>query len=536
MIRKVCSKLPDSASMGSSMNYALKKAALVGGSEAKFEGTSIADYVKLAVKKCDQVNNKYEAKTGRKQEVKGLHEMISFDASDDVTPEKAAELALNVWRDVLDIDNHRHRWAVHTDTDKIHVHLIWNKRDNGGKLYEQLNDYELFEKALHKTEIENGLKVVEDRKFLKPKMPTNPQPSNEWRYEKKGEKSKKTLFKEAVHSATDKAMTAGEFLEFLDRDGYTLIVNGSQGYSLEKEGTIFKASEVGASYKLLQARFGDDPQFSDTLARLGVKKAPERKLGGISFDMYVTQADLEKYEANKQKSNRVLDTRFDSRNGSDFFFKDTNKKAFEYDAMRGRVDFNNNSPTAVKAGLQKLTENVKKPTAFEISGSDFAKSQIWLQFHLMGLDKKGHTISGYSPSQTDKLKLEQEQNKFNPALSQAEDTLNKNAHHVHKSTSDRRTENNSAFKLESFTHFKVSETRREAETPQERAANSGMAGVVAGFVEALCDLTNSFTANMIEDKFSEMRVLDKEIKDKNDEAESQYHQNKKRKKNMPKPQ
>ncbi|MCT5031676.1 relaxase/mobilization nuclease domain-containing protein [Pseudomonas aeruginosa] len=536
MIRKELSKLPDSGSMGRAMNYALEKATLVGGSQAKFEKTSVADFVKLGVKKCDQVNNKYENKSGRKQENVGMHEMISFDATDNITPEQAAELALGVWRDVLDIDNHQHRWGVHTDTDQIHVHLVWNKRDNAGKIYNQKNDYELFEKALHKTEMANGLKVVENRKFLKPDMPTNPQSSNEWRYEKKGKKSEKTLFKEAVAAATDKAMTAGEFLEFLDRDGYTLITNGNNAYSLEKDGKVFKASDVGGSYKALKARFGDDPQFSDTLARLGVKKAPERKLGGISFDMYVTQADLDQYETKKQKSNRVLDTQFDSRNGHDFFFKDTNKKAFEYDAMRGRVEFNSNSPTAIKAGLQKLMENTHKPDNFRLDGSDYAKSQIWLQFHLMGLDKKGHTLSGYSPTQADKFKLEQEQNKFNPDLTNAENTLSKNAHHVHKSTSDMRTENNSAFKLESFTHFKVSETRRQAETPAERAANSGAAGIIEGFVTALCDMTNSFTANMIEDKFSEMRVLDKEIKDKNDEAESQYHQNKKRKKNMPKPQ
>ncbi|WP_235200389.1 MULTISPECIES: relaxase/mobilization nuclease domain-containing protein [Pseudomonas] len=519
MIRKVCSKLPDSASMGRSMNYALKKAALVGGSEAKFDGTSIADYVKLGVKKIDQVNNKYEAKTGRKQEVKGLHEMISFDASDDVSPEKAAELALNVWRDVLDIDNHRHRWAVHTDTDKIHVHLIWNKRDNGGKVYEQLNDYELFEKALHKTEIENGLKVVENRKFIKPGMPTNPQPSNEWRYEKKGEKSKKTLFKEAVASATDKAMTAGEFLEFLDRDGYTLILNGSQGYSLEKEGQIFKASEVGASYKLLKARFGDDPQFSDTLARLGVKKAPEREMGGISFDMYVTQADLDKYEAKKKKSNRVLDTRFDSHDGHEFYFKNSTKKAFEYDAQRGRVDFNSNSPTAVKAGLQKLTENVKEPTSFKLGGSDYAKREIWLQFHLMGLDKKGHTLSGYSPTLADKSKLEQEKNKFGNSSSKSTETdkpndpkKDKKEQQKTKSSAVAVSDLVDAVKLESITESKT-----------ESAAVNAFS------------LENSFSYNKIEDKLSEMRVIDKEIKDKSEESESEYHRKKKRKKNMPHP-
>jgi len=158
MIRKICSKLPDSASMGRTMNYALKKAALVGGSEVKFEGTSIKDYVKLGVKKCDQVNNKHEASTGRNQEVKGLHEMISFDASDAISPEQAAELALNVWRDVLDIDNHRHRWAVHTDTNQIHVHLIWNKRDNSGKVYEQKTTMNYLKKLVIKRKFKMVLK------------------------------------------------------------------------------------------------------------------------------------------------------------------------------------------------------------------------------------------------------------------------------------------------------------------------------------------------------------------------------------------
>ena len=64
MIRKINSKLSSSADFSGTMNYALEKAALVGGSEEKFEGTSIKDYVKLGVKKCDQVNNKYEKITG----------------------------------------------------------------------------------------------------------------------------------------------------------------------------------------------------------------------------------------------------------------------------------------------------------------------------------------------------------------------------------------------------------------------------------------------------------------------------------------
>jgi hypothetical protein len=520
--------------MGRSMNYALSKAALVGGSEAKFEGTSIKDYVKLGVKKCDQINNKHDGKTGRKQEVKGLHEMISFDATDKITPEKAAELALGVWRDVLKIDKHRHRWAVHTDTDKIHVHLIWNKRDNGGKVYEQLHDYALFEKALHKTEIENGLKVVEDRKFLKPGMPTSPKPSNEYRLENRGIKSEKSKFKEFVNAATDKAMTAGEFLEFLDVDGFTLINNGNNAYSLEKDGVTFKASDVGASYKALKARFGDDPQFSDTLARLGVKTAPVREMGGISFDMHVTQADLDQYEMKKRKSNRVLDTRFDTRDGHDFYFKDSNKKAFEYDAKRGRVDFNNNSPMAIKAGLQKLTENVK-PQKLEANGPDYAKREIWLQFHMMNLDKKGYSLGGYSPTSSDKARLEKMKLE-NPAFKKAEEKKPFDKSTQKLPNNAEKEKKTSHVDFESFTKFKVSDTQLEPQTGADKAAQSGVAGLIGGMLDKIADITESFTGGMAEEQLSQMRVLDQLIKNKQSHGEDEEHQTKRRRLQKPRPQ
>lgn len=147
MIRKVLSKLPDSKAAGRAMNYTTKKAALIGGSEAKFENTSIEDYNKLGMKKFDQINNKYENKKGRKQEVTAIHEMISFDKSDRLTPEQALEHAMSVWRETIDIDNRKYRYAVHTDTDEMHVHLVWNKRNNQGEVYNQKDDYRLFEKC-----------------------------------------------------------------------------------------------------------------------------------------------------------------------------------------------------------------------------------------------------------------------------------------------------------------------------------------------------------------------------------------------------
>ena len=513
MIRKINSKLSSSADFSGTMNYALEKAALVGGSEEKFEGTSIKDYVKLGVKKCDQVNNKYEKSTGRKQEVTGLHEVISFAASDKISPEKAAELALGVWREVLDIDNHRHRWAVHTDTKQIHVHLIWNKRDNAGKVYEQKNDFDLFERALHKTEVENGLKVVTNRKFLKPGMPTNPQPSNEYRLENRGIKSEKTKFKEAVTSATDKAMTAGEFLEFLDNDGFTLITNGNNAYSLEKDGVTFKASEVGASYKLLKARFGDDPQFSDTLARLGVKTAPVRDYGSIGGDFHDEQSSIT--EKRIKKSNRVLDTRFDTPDGHDFFYKGTNKKAFEY--SNGKATFNTNSRMAIKAGFQKLTEKGKTQT-LHLDGNDDFKRNAWLEFHMMQLDQKGYSLKGFEPTLTDKAQLEKLKIE-NPAFKKPEQENN-----ITGSSTDFTSKNDA-----------VSSAKGSAKEVASTTMDAAV-GLLDGLVKAAVDvLTSKDTVGLQSEMLSEMRVLAAQAESKKQNAESEHHQNKRSRLQKPSP-
>ena len=515
MIRKPLSKLSSTADFSGTMNYALKKAVLVGGSEERFKGTSIKDYVKLGVKKCEQVNNKYEKSTGRKQDVKGLHEMISFDASDKISPEKAAELALGVWREVLDIDNHRHRWAVHTDTKQIHVHLIWNKRDNAGKVFDKKNDYELFEKACHKAEIMNGLKEVKNRKYLKPDMPTNPQSSNEWRYEKKGKKSKKTLFKEAVNAATDKAMTAGEFLEFLHADGYTLILNGNTGYSLEKDGQIFKASDVGASYKLLKARFGDDPQFSDTLARLGVKTAPVRDFGSIGGDFHDQQSAIT--ERRIKKSNRVLDTRFDTDDGHSYRFKDSKRTAFSY--SNGTARFNSISPMVIKAGLQKLTES-GTPDTLHINGDDAFKRVVWLQFHMMNLDKKGYSLKGYEPTQSDKAQLEKMKLE-NPAFKKPSEQND-----IKSLPTEKPAEK---------TKDAVNENIDGAAKAVGKKAVEIAASLLDGAVDKMADMTQSFSAGTMEEKLSEMRALDAGIQSQKNEAEDVHYQNERRRRNQLRP-
>lgn len=515
MIRKVLSKLPDSAAVKDTMSYALDKAELVDGSEAKFDGTSVKDYIKLGVKKFDQVNNKFEPKTGRKQEVQAIHEVISFSAKDMITNEQALEIAMSVWKEALDLDNRKYRVAVHDkdDNGKTHVHLVWNKRDNKGKPYEQKNDYELFEKLCHQTELKHGLEEVKNRKYLNPKMPTNPQGPNEYRLENRGIKSEKTKFKEAVNAATDKAMTASEFLEFLDADGFTLITNGNNAYSMEKDGQIFKASEVGASYKLLKARFGDDPQFGDTLARLGVKTAPMREMGSIGGDFHDEQSAITERRA--KKSNRVVDTRFDTPDGHDFFFKNSTKKAFEYDPVAGRADFNTNSPMAIKAGLQKLTET-GKPQTLHLNGTDDFKRNAWLQFHMMGLDKKGYSLAGFKPTDEDKAHLEKMKHE-NPAFKKPIQENNIKALPVEKAPeiADEKPS--------------IGATAENTALKGAGIAVEGVSIVAEGVLSAAVDVfTSKDVVGVQAEMLAEMASLDREARSQQQSAENEAHQNERR--------
>lgn len=422
MIRKKLSTFKSAGSIGNGCNYISKKAALVGGSEAKFENTSMEEYSALAVKKFEQVNNKFENKSGRKQESKAIHEMISFHKDDDLTPEKAAELALGIWNKALDLDNRKHRWAVHTDTDEMHVHLVWNKRNNKGEIYNQKDDYALFEKLCYEAEIENDLTIVKNRKFLNPSTPTNPQPSNEYRHEQKGLKSEKSKFKDEVKSAIDNSMSSSDFLEIMDARGFSIIHNGNNAYTLEKDGIGFKASDVGASYKHLKGHFGDDPDFSTTLTRLGKKTPLKREYGSLSGPQFQSAQDYDK----KQKKNRVLDFSFSTTDGQSYKWNGSNREAFNY--KNGVATFYNSSPTAIKAGLQRLEETTKNPKDKElaVNGSHDFKRKTWLEFHKMGLDKKGFSLKGYSPSASDKVELERIKNQAKEKYSKVKDEIQKN--------------------------------------------------------------------------------------------------------------
>lgn len=115
---------------------------------------------------------------------------------------------------------------------------------------------------------------------------------------------------------------------------------------------------------------------------------------------------------NRKKRNRTLDLNFDTRDDNTYRYRDSDRIAFEYDKSAGKVSFQSSNRMAIKAGLQRLTDDMK-PGPIYITGTDAFKKNAWLEFQMMNLDQKGFSISGYRPSAADhvalkKLREEQE--------------------------------------------------------------------------------------------------------------------------------
>ncbi|MGN2404917.1 hypothetical protein ACTACD_03780 [Pseudomonas syringae] len=90
-----------------------------------------------------------------------------------------------------------------------------------------------------------------------------------------------------------------------------------------------------------------------------------------------------------------------------FFKNSTSQKAFEYHKDPSKVKFQDLSRDSIKAGLQRLTTDMKKPGPLYVHGPDYAKKKMWMEFKMMNLEATGFTLSGYKPTQQDLKELEQ---------------------------------------------------------------------------------------------------------------------------------
>ncbi|GEM_PF-1379688 len=276
-------------------------------------------------------------------------------------------------------ENRHYMFVVERNTEHHHVHAMIHLTDlTTKKVNNKMIDYN---PIIKKLELKYGL-------------------YNEHRKPRDEDEYKKT-FKKELKAILDNALTASEFLMLANGAGFDIHHSGKEAYSMTKDGQTFKASDLAVSYKTLKAALGDDPEFAATLASLHTEKPGNDGFGSIGGDFHDEQSSIT--EKRIKEFNRVLDTRFDTPDGHDFFFKNSNKKAFEY--SNGCATFKTSNPMVIRAGLQKLTEK-GKPQTLHLNGNDDFKRNAWLEFHIMGLDQKGYSLKGFTPTATDKAKLE----------------------------------------------------------------------------------------------------------------------------------
>ena len=395
MIRKKLSTQKSKGETQNTLGYGLKKSILIDSNRLQTGTTQ--EFIEFLAKKIDK-------SCKGKQRNTSFHEMVSFDPSDKITPEQALAIAKELYSDTHGL-NREHAFAVHTDTKQIHVHFIWAPRDFNNKIYNQVDDYLIIEQKLTELEKKHGLFQVTNRKFLNPDLETKaPESYKEKALEIRGIKSHKKAFKEEIETAIKDALTTTAFLANLHKQGFDIIPNGQNAYSLEKEGQIFKASELGIQYSKLKNKLQEKYQFSELMEHYSKKARRYNEELNLS-----TNEGVEFLKKNKFKT--VLDKKFTHQEGGgnvEHFFKNsTSQKAFEYHKDPSKVTFQDLSRDSIKAGLQRLTTDMKKPGPLYVNGPDYAKKKMWMEFKMMNLEAKGFTLSGYEPTQQDLKELEQ---------------------------------------------------------------------------------------------------------------------------------
>lgn len=395
MIRKKLSTQKSKGETQNTLGYGLKKSILIDSNRLQTGTTQ--EFIEFLAKKIDK-------SCKGKQKNTSFHEMVSFDPSDKITPEQALAIAKELYSDTHGL-NREHAFAVHTDTKQIHVHFIWAPRDFNNKIYNQVDDYLIIEHKLTELEKKHGLFQVTNRKSINPDLETKPLESrNEKALEVRGIKSHKKAFKEEIEIAFKDAATTTAFLANLNKQGFDIIPNGQNAYSLEKEGQIFKASELGIQYSKLKNKLQEKHQFSELMEHYSKKASRYNEELNLT-----TSVDVEFLKKNKFKT--VLDKKFTHQevggNVEHFFKNSTSQKAFEYYKDPSKVTFQDLSRDSIKAGLQRLTTDMKKPGPLYVHGPDYAKKKMWMEFKMMNLEAKGFTLSGYKPTQQDLKELEQ---------------------------------------------------------------------------------------------------------------------------------
>ncbi|EKA37451.1 relaxase/mobilization nuclease domain-containing protein [Pseudomonas aeruginosa] len=326
----------------------------------KFEGSTNWDYANLFDKKLEQGRAKGQQRLY-------LHQIVAFHPSD---AHKTDEQLLDIAEESLQqaMPGKRHFvMAVERNTAHPHVHVVVALRSLDTKrVHRDFVDYIEIGKEL---EIKHGLYNAD--RSQKP-SPYAPAPNTIQIERRTGQKSLKNDLKDKVATALETAADTASFIDTLDAFGVQILpglnASGLYGASFALDGEIFKGSQLNISAKKIKEKFGADPFF------ILLMQDAEKKAKAYA-EKNTLEAQGSKPTLATNLRNRTLDKHFESADDKTYFYKNTNKKAFNYDAEKNAVAFDHSNYKNIKAGMQKMIENGAEK--IEASGSERFKRQAW---------------------------------------------------------------------------------------------------------------------------------------------------------------
>lgn len=259
----------------------------------------------MAADTSEDLAREFGAVRGLRSDIKKpvWHCSLSCPAGERLTSEQWAEAGRRHMEQMgLDPANHQYVLVRHNDTDHDHVHLIANRVGLDGKVW--LGQWEA-KHAINSTqqiERDMGLTLTAGLEpDHRPKLKTPSKGEIEMAI-RTGEQPPRLVVQNVVREAMQDRPHVVEFIERLDAAGVRAVPNIAStgrmnGFSFERDGVAFKASQLGDDFKWASlAKEIDYEQDRDAAYLAGIKAAHQQRAGreGVAGDLGPDQPGVDR--------------------------------------------------------------------------------------------------------------------------------------------------------------------------------------------------------------------------------------------------
>lgn len=209
---------------------------------------------------------------GKRDGRQAYHFVLTFAAEDDVGPDQAKEITLAAVKKLFPLEEYNWAGAVHTDSNHIHAHIIFNSVSNitGLKYRYNKGDWEKYiQKTVDDICNERGLKTIAydynaGEAVLKIKDKEGRQGTN---HEKNPEiKKKADIIREDIDRYVLASNTYEDFLQLMKGDGYEIREGESKKY-----GEYITFTPYGIDKGVRTYRLGEEYSKSRIIERISEK-------------------------------------------------------------------------------------------------------------------------------------------------------------------------------------------------------------------------------------------------------------------------